>query len=135
MRVFLAGLAAFIVMDALWLGVLMTDFYRDRLSAIARTAPDGSLAPLWAAAIPVYLLVVLGVMWFVHPRSAGRGVGAAAGWGALFGFISFGIYDLTSLALIDGFSTTMAAVDIVWGGLVCATVAVAMRLAAGQSSA
>ena len=131
MRVFVAGLAAFIVMDAIWLGVLMTDFYQSQLADIARTGPDGSLAPLWAAAIPVYLLVVLGVMWFVHPKSE-SGVSAAAGWGALFGIISFGIYDLTSLALLDGFSTTMAMVDIAWGGVVCATVAVAMRMAAGR---
>jgi uncharacterized membrane protein len=133
MKVFFAGLAAFVVMDAIWLGVLMTEFYQRQLSAIARTAPDGSLAPLWSAAIPVYLLVVLGVMWFVHPKSEQGGVGKAAMWGAAFGVVSFGIYDLTSLALLSGFSTTMAAVDIMWGGLVCATVAVAMRLVSPRS--
>lgn len=129
MRVFLAGMLAFVVMDTIWLGFVATDFYRRQLSDIAYTGPDGSLAPIWAAAVPVYFLVVLGVQWFVHPRARGRGLGPAAGWGAVFGVISFGVYDLTNLAIVRGFSTTMALVDITWGAVVCATVAVAMQMA------
>jgi len=129
MRAFLAGLAAFVVMDAIWLGVVATDFYRRELGPIARTASDGSLAPLWPAAIPVYLLVVLGVFWFVRPRAAGAGLVTAARWGALFGVMTFGVYDLTNLAILRDFSVTVALVDMVWGGVVCATVAVAMQLA------
>src|SRR5579863_6588509 len=68
-RVCGAGLLTSIVLDGLWLGVVMKTFYRDGLAPVARLAPDGSLAPVWAAALPVYFLLVAGNAVFVLPRA------------------------------------------------------------------
>jgi uncharacterized membrane protein len=125
-RLFFVGLVTFAVLDFLWLGVLMRGFYRAELGAIGRTAADGSLAPIWAAAIPVYVLLIGGVLFFVLPRAA-AGVWAAAVWGAAFGVVAYGVYDLTNLATLRGFSLRLALVDIVWGGVVMGSTAAVMR--------
>lgn len=116
-KTFLVALAGFVVLDSLWLGVIMKSFYRAELGPIARTAADGSLAPIWAAAIPVYAILALGVTVFVMPRAESGTVMTAAGYGALFGWLVFAVYDLTNLATLKGYSPTLTAVDILWGGV------------------
>src|SRR5579872_4186752 len=100
LRVWAAGLVAAVVLDGLWLGVVMKGFYRDGLAPVARLAPDGSLAPIWSAALPVYLLLVAGNALFVLPRAGSASWTTAALWGGLFGLIVYGVYDLTNLATL-----------------------------------
>ena len=58
------GTVGFMLLDGLWLGVLMTPFYKDHLGAIARMSA-GSLSPNWSAAAVVYALLGLGIAAFV----------------------------------------------------------------------
>ena len=60
------GAVAFMVLDGLWLGVLMKDFYRDQLAPIVRLA-DGGIAPNWPAAFVVYALLGTGIAALRHP--------------------------------------------------------------------
>ena len=50
-------------------------------------------------------------------------IGRALLLGGFFGVVAYATYDLTNLATLRGFPTTVAAVDIVWGGVLTATVA------------
>ena len=43
--------------------------------------------------------------------------------GALFGFVAYATFDLTSLALIRGWSTLITVVDLAWGATLTATAA------------
>jgi len=131
MLALLAGFVTFIALDGLWLGVVMGRFYRTALGPIARTAPDGSLAPIWLAAVPVYLLLALGESWFVLPRVVGQGFSAAAFWGAAFGLVTYGVYDFTNWSTLRSYSPTLAFVDIGWGMCACAIVAIVMKRLGG----
>jgi uncharacterized membrane protein len=122
------ALLSYIVLDGLWLGVFMSGFYRSGLGPLARLAPDGSLAPLWLVAAPVYLLLAFGQVWFVMPRAAGAGLLEAAFWGAALGLVIYGVYDLTNWSTLRGYGATLAVVDIAWG--MCASAAAAMAVAA-----
>jgi len=127
----LVALASFVVLDSLWLGVIMKPFYLAELGPIARTAADGSLAPIWAAAIPVYVILALGIAVFVTPKAVSGTVVTAAGYGALFGVLTFAVYDLTNLATLKHYSTILTFVDIAWGGVTCgATAAIVKKFAA-----
>src|SRR5690348_11689333 len=64
-----ACIAGFLVLDGIWLGLVMRDFYRTQLSAIGRFV-DGSFAPVWSAALLVYVLLGVGVGVFVVPRAS-----------------------------------------------------------------
>jgi uncharacterized membrane protein len=114
-------------LDALWLGVLMSDFYKRHLGDLARRAgPD--FDPVWWAAILVYVVLITGVVAFVLPK-AHADVPAALGWGALFGVVTYGTYDLTCQAVIRDWPVIMTAVDIAWGATAAVT-AVDRRLPA-----
>lgn len=117
------ALVSFLVLDAAWLGGVANAFYREQLGALALTSPDGALAPIWAAAAPVYLLMALGMAVFVVPRAEGHGLRVAAGYGALFGVILFGVYDFTNYSTLRGYPLAFAVVDTLWGSLACATTA------------
>lgn len=69
MRQFWILLAVLIVLDGLWLGLLMRDFYRDGLAHLARMA-DGRLDPIWPVAVLVYPVIALGLAVFALPRAA-----------------------------------------------------------------
>ena len=126
-----AGMAffAFAVLDGIWLGVVMKAFYRDQLSPIARMA-NGSLAPVWPPAILVYVLLAIGIAVLVMPR-ASSGLSAAL-FGALFGLVVYGVYDLTNYATLARWPAVVTVVDIVWGTLASAAVAAIVWLTSGR---
>jgi uncharacterized membrane protein len=123
-----------VVLDGLWLGVVMKTFYRDGLAPVARLAPDGSLAPVWAAALPVYFLLVAGNAVFVLPRAGTSGWPVVAAWGALFGFLTYGVYDLTNLSTLRAYPLSLAIVDMAWGAVATAIVSVVMRAVLGSTA-
>jgi len=114
------SIVAFIVLDGLWLGVVMKDFYRTQFASIGRFA-NGSLSPIWAAAAPVYLLLGIGVAVFVVPRAGS--VGSAAALGALFGLVVYGVYDLTNYSTLANWPAIVTVADMLWGTIACAAVA------------
>jgi uncharacterized membrane protein len=48
-----AGAVSFMVLDGIWLGLVMTGFYKKQLAPIARMV-NGGFAPNWPAALVVY---------------------------------------------------------------------------------
>jgi uncharacterized membrane protein len=117
-RGFAAALVVLCVLDGLWLGLVMKAFYRESLAPIARMR-DGGLDPIWPIAALVYPVVALGIAVFVLSRAASPG--QAALFGALFGLVTFAVYDLTNHATLRDWRAAMTVVDIMWGGVSCAT--------------
>ncbi len=117
---FAASLLGFILLDGLWLGVVMKEFYKRQLAPIGRMAADGSFAPLWAPAIVVYILLAAGVAVLVVPRAGSAA--AAAAFGAVFGLVVYGVYDLTNYSTLAQWPLVVTAADIVWGTCACAAV-------------
>ena len=115
-RAFAVALVVLVVLDGLWLGLVMKDFYRRSLAPIARMA-DGGLDPIWPIAALVYPVIALGLTVFVLSRSAPPA--QAAMLGALFGMITFSVYDLTNHATLREWRTAMTLIDIAWGGVSC----------------
>jgi uncharacterized membrane protein len=130
LRLFI-GTVVFVAIDLCWIGVFANTFYKTHLGSLARRSGD-SLTPLWTPAIFLYLLIVTGLVVFVLPR-----VGADAplwqtfAYGAVFGLVGYGIYDLTNYATLNNWPLTLTIVDMVWGGLVCGLTASAIRIADG----
>jgi uncharacterized membrane protein len=112
-----AGAVAFMVLDALWLGVLMRTFYRDQLAPIARMA-NGGIAPNWLAAFVVYVALGAGIALFVVPRA--NDLGSAALSGALFGLVVYGVYDFTNFSTLAQWPLSVTLVDVAWGAVASA---------------
>ncbi len=114
------------VADYLWLGVIMKGFYQQELGALMRQGPQG-FSPRIAPAILVYLLIPLGVLLFVGPRVDPHGsLLTAAVWGATFGLIVYGIYDLSNLAILQDWKLRVTIADILWGMFLCGISAVVL---------
>jgi uncharacterized membrane protein len=107
---YIATAAIFLVADGLWLSTVATAIYRPRLAGIL------SEQVFWPAAIAFYLLYIVGLLAFgVAPAlESGRWTSALLA-GAGFGFFCYATYDLTNLATVRGWSTTVTVLDIAWG--------------------
>jgi uncharacterized membrane protein len=104
-------LPIFLGIDFVWLGFIAKGFYDKQFSAFARTLN-------WPAAILVYLLIPLGIAFFVLPKASGDRALALL-WGAFYGLVVYGVYDLTNYATLKDWSLTTVLVDILWGIFIC----------------
>ena len=121
------GAVAFMVLDGVWLGLLMKNFYRDQLAPIVRLA-DGGIAPHWPAAFAVYVLLGTGIALFVIPRAST--VPLAAAYGALFGLVVYGVYDFTNYSTLRQWPFVLTLADVAWGAFACAAASAAVWIAA-----
>ena len=116
-KLYILVLLIFLAIDMLWLGVIMSKFYKTELGVLARRTGE-NLAPIWWAAFVVYLLIPLGIILFVLPRAVQGG--SPFIWGFIYGVILYGVYDFTNYALVANWPWRMTVVDILWGGWICA---------------
>ena len=119
------GAVAFMVLDGIWLGWLMKNFYREQLAPIVRMA-DGGIAPNWPAAFVVYVLLGTGIAVFVIPRAAS--VPLAALYGGLFGLVIYGVYDFTNFSTLRQYPLALTFTDWAWGGVASAACAAVVRI-------
>ena len=119
------GAVAFMVLDGVWLGLLMKNFYREQLAPIVRLS-NGGIAPNWPAAFVVYVLLGAGIALFVIPRAST--VPSAAALGALFGLVVYGVYDFTNYSTLRQWPLMLAFADVAWGVVASAACAVALRI-------
>ena len=121
------GAVAFMLLDGIWLGVVMKNFYRDQLAPIVRLA-DGGIAPNWPAAFVVYILLGTGIALFVLPRASTASLAAA--YGALFGLVVYGVYDFTNYSTLRQWPFVVTLADLAWGAGASAACAAVVRIVA-----
>jgi len=97
------------------------EFYHSRLAGVV------DLQVNWPIAMLFYVLHVIGVMVFVTVPvvQGGIGIGGLLLRGALYGLFTYATYDLTNLATVRDWPMLLAFVDIAWGMLLNAAVALA----------
>jgi uncharacterized membrane protein len=117
LKLYAVAIAAFLVLDLIWLGVVARSFYQSQIGHLLRADVN------WVAAFVFYLLFVVGiVLLVVGPAVERASLGHAVVFGALLGLVTYAAYDLTNLATLEGFPVTVALVDLVWGSVLCAAV-------------
>ncbi len=124
---FLATLIAFPAIDLVWLGYVAHDIYRSRLGALMAPKPI-----LWAALL-FYAIYAIGVVWFATlPALNVQNWRHALVQGAVLGFVAYATYDFTNYATLRHWSLTLSLIDLAWGTVLTALVAV---IAYGVTSA
>jgi uncharacterized membrane protein len=118
LKLYLLTVPIFFLLDIIWLGYIAKGFYRQKLAFIL--SPDVN----WPAAVVFYLIYIIGILFFaVVPAYDKNSLMRALVWGGLYGFFTYATYDLTNMALIKGWPMKIVVVDILWGIVLCATVA------------
>lgn len=106
------------LLDFVWLGYAAKSLYFKEMGSIL--LEKFNMVP----ALLFYVIYVIGVVVFVvNPALAKGSLGHAIGYGAAFGFVAYATYDLTSLAVVKGFSGKIVVIDMLWGALLTAVVA------------
>lgn len=120
---YVSVLAVFLAVDFLWLGFIAGPFYRAQLGPLLKAEFNllvaGAFYAFYAAGIVVFA---------VQPAVATGSAWTAIGYGAFLGALAYGTYDLTNLATIEGYSATVAFVDLAWGTFLTALAAAAAYL-------
>ncbi|MDR3522027.1 MAG: DUF2177 family protein [Acidocella sp.] len=115
---YLTSLIVMGIMDGCWLGFATSRLYRPGIGHLMSDKPV-----VWAAVL-FYLLYAAGVTYLITlPALAGGDFGAAVTRGAVLGLIAYGTYDLTSLAILQGWPVNVTALDMIWGGIITSVTA------------
>jgi len=119
LKIYLICLPFTLLLDYIWLAKLMQGFYVTQLGSYARVRGTTIVPVYWAAAV-VYLLLPLGIVLFALPRvDYNHLLLSSLGWGALFGLVVYGIYDLTNMSTLESWPIRMVWIDICWGCFLC----------------
>ena len=106
-----AMLASMALLDFLWLSTVTKLLYRPKLGALLNEQL------VWPPAILFYLLYGFGLALFVLRPALADGTSplTAALYGAAFGLVAYGAYDLTNHATMKTWSLKVTLADIAWG--------------------
>ena len=114
-KLFVISFLIFIFLDLFWLGFLGKPIYHFYLQDFLRPSP------LWTAAITFYFFFIIGLIIFViNPAVSKKDYRYAFIMGSCYGFITYMTYELTNLAVIDGWPFGIVLIDIAWGTFLCA---------------
>ena len=107
---YLVAAAVFVLLDLVWLGFVANDLYKKILGDLVADKPNP------AAAVAFYAIFLFGLLYFViHPAIDEGSFTKAIVNGALFGLITYATWDLTNLAVIEGFPAKIVPIDMAWG--------------------
>lgn len=121
-KLFISTLIYVFVLDMIWLGLIAKNTYYTSIGNLLRKSGD-VMAPNWPAAVIVYIAIVTGILCFVVPKASGNYFSAFA-WGAVFGAVTYGIYDFTNLSILANWPLKITVIDFVWGMILCGLTAV-----------
>lgn len=113
MKLFIHFLITFIVflgIDLIWLGFIAQNIYANAIGHLM--SPNVN----WPAAIIFYIIFVVGILYFVvEPALIHQNLTKLVFASALFGFVTYATFDLTSLATLKDWPLNITIIDLVWG--------------------
>lgn len=110
---------AIIILDYIWLGIITKKFIINQFGSLI-SVKGGSVQTNIPVGLLTWLVIAAGAYIFAVSPSATAG--KAALLGAVFGFISYAIYDLTNLTFITNYPVKFVFVDIAWGTFLCSVI-------------
>lgn len=121
---YLVAAVVFLVLDLAWLGLVAQGLYERLLGDLLAEQPNV------AAAVAFYAIFLAGLVYFViAPAVEERSLRSALFRGAAFGLVTYATWDLTSLAVIEGFPAAIVPIDMAWGAVLAAGVSTVTFLA------
>lgn len=124
---YLAALATFVLLDAAWLILVASGEFQRLLGPALLPQPN-----LFAAAA-FYAIFAGGLVFLaVRPALERRSFATGASHGAMVGLTAYATFDLTSLAIVKGWTPGLALLDMAWGTALSAVAATAGYLAAAR---
>ncbi|MEM8976710.1 MAG: DUF2177 family protein [Pseudomonadota bacterium] len=128
-RAFVAAAVTFLILDIIWLTFIAFEIFQREVGGLLRAEPN------LIAAGAFYVIYMFGLTVLAIAPAVRAGSLAMALWlGAVLGLTAYGTFDLTSLAVIEGWTVTATVVDMIWGVTGTSAAAVVGYLAAGRAA-
>lgn len=112
--IYLSSVLVFLVVDGIWLKVMTSRFYAPRVGHLLSESPN----MLAAAGFYLFYIFALCILVIYPQVKMGAPLWQLFVLSGLIGFMAYGTYNFTALALLKDYSTSAALVDFVWGGFV-----------------
>lgn len=108
---YISILVAYLVLDGIWLGIVAKDAYLESMQGMLRE--EYPLAP-W---ITFYVMYSFAILWLVVLPNIKNTTSAKQTLfsGAVLGMASYGTYNLTNFAIIEGWQLSITVKDWLWG--------------------
>ena len=118
LKIFLIALPIFLLLDALWLGLVARGLYQKNIGFL--------LGPVnWTVALIFYLIFVAALVFLViHPAIVARAPVQLLVSALVFGLATYAAYDLTNLATINNWPLSISLIDIAWGMFISAATSI-----------
>ena len=102
----------FLIIDVIWLSITVKSIYKPNLGNLLNDKPV-----LWASVL-FYIIYMIGLtLIIIKPALASNSVLQAFWTGVIFGIVAYGTYNLTNMATVKNWSSTIVWIDMLWGGL------------------
>ena len=109
-KLFLASFVTFLLLDAIWLGLIAKTFYAKNLALYLTNNV------IWSSAIIFYVVFNIGLLVFVVlPSIEKNSYTTLVIYSLLYGLVTFATYDLTNLATIKDWPLIVSIVDMFYG--------------------
>ena len=109
-KLFLASFVTFLLLDAIWLGLIAKTFYAKNLALYLTNNV------IWSSALIFYVVFNIGLLVFVVlPSIEKNSYTTLVIYSLLYGLVTFATYDLTNLATIKDWPLIVSIVDMFYG--------------------
>ena len=112
-KTFICTILLLIVLDLIWIGYIGNSLYREGYGHLLRKTGD-AISPNWYAAIIVYILYVMGIIFLIIPL-VDISYCKAAIFGGSYGLILYGFYNFTNYAVFANWPLKIVIIDSIWG--------------------
>ena len=120
LKAFFTVLLTFLVVDAIWISLVLLDFYQQTLGDLMQEAAPG------LAAVVFYLAYSAGIVQLaVLPAVEKQSVSIAISNGGFLGALAYGTYTMTNYTLFGSWTYGLVVSDILWGTFLTALCAAA----------
>jgi len=112
-KLLLESLVTFLALDAAWISQVAIPWMKKAVPHLMSANPN----ILAAVAFYILYLSTLLILFLIPALTHKVGYQTLAFQTFLFGFTAYATYDLTNLAVMKGYPTSMAIADMIWGGI------------------
>jgi uncharacterized membrane protein len=110
---FFQTLLTFLAIDAIWITQVASPWMRATTPHLLADNPN-----LYAALVFYLLYIGIFLILILQPTLEGQAGLTTVAWRSfLFGLVCYATYDLTNLSVMRGYTWTLAAADMLWGGV------------------
>jgi uncharacterized membrane protein len=107
-----------LVIDLLWINYIVGDMWKKNVETVQKSPME--IRKQYA--LLSYVLIIFGIYYFVQMNMTKETyVRDSLIKGFIYGFILYGVFDFTNLAIFKEFDLKTAMIDMAWGGALTAS--------------